>query len=328
MRIFKILTISLLLIVLIGCAVSCDRENDSPSEDVYYTVTFNSAGGTSVDSVRVLGGSMIAQPADPQKEGYIFNGWYNGARDWNFGFHTVTSDVTLTARWIDASSLFEYVAEDGEITLTKYKGVIESLRIPDINAGIPVVSIGEGAFDGTDAEKTKEIIIGDNIKHIGDSAFYECDGISIKVEGKPEYIGEKAFYKCDMLSSISFGEGAQAVEYKAFYGCVSLKSVTLSSTVTEISENAFEGCTSLQTITLYDSLKTVSDSAFLDCSALAAIYYYGDPQKWDAVEINDGNNGNVSFRGAGFYIYSEDKPADSSDVEYWHFDKNGNIRIW
>lgn len=70
------------------------------------TVTFDSQGGTAVDSQTVLHGSLAARPADPAKEGFDFAGWFTGTTygtQWNFSTDPVTADMTLFARWTEVA---------------------------------------------------------------------------------------------------------------------------------------------------------------------------------------------------------------------------------
>jgi len=70
-----------------------------------YTVTFNSNGGSSVSSISNLtSGSKITAPTAPTSTGYncIFGGWYKDTsltNAWNFTSDTVTSNITLYAKW-------------------------------------------------------------------------------------------------------------------------------------------------------------------------------------------------------------------------------------
>ena len=75
--------------------VSCGAE---PPATTTYTVTFDSDGGSTVNSVTVNSGETVAAPADPTKEYSTFDGWYQGEKKYNFTF-PVTSDITLTAKW-------------------------------------------------------------------------------------------------------------------------------------------------------------------------------------------------------------------------------------
>ena len=47
-------------------------------EETKYTVTFNSDGGTLIDSQKVIKGEKAIEPTIPIKEGYTFVGWFMG----------------------------------------------------------------------------------------------------------------------------------------------------------------------------------------------------------------------------------------------------------
>ncbi|WP_160499682.1 InlB B-repeat-containing protein [Paenibacillus dendrobii] len=75
---------------------------------VQFTVTFDSQGGSAVDSITHVDNDMtIGAPTAPTKAGYTFAGWYKeaaGTHAWNFAADTVTSDVTLYAKWTSNDS--------------------------------------------------------------------------------------------------------------------------------------------------------------------------------------------------------------------------------
>lgn len=325
MRIIKIIMLTLAIISLLLCAIACNDQTGD-GEPVYFDVTFNSAGGTEISSMRVLEGTVIAEPAEPIKEGYIFDCWKNGTEEWKFGVNKVTGNLTLTASWINSKSIFEYESSEGKITLTKYKGSLEVLRIPEVIDGYTVTALGNGIFKEGEAKDLLEIIVGENVTTIGDSAFYGCAGREITIEGKLESVGEKAFFGCDKLKKVEFARGISEIPFEAFSGCASLDTVILSDSVTTIGENAFEGCSKLNLFIAHPSLKKISDSAFLDCDALDAIYYYGSAEEWEITEIDEGNNGNDAVIGAEIYYYSEQEPTGSGN--YWYFDRKGNVRVW
>lgn len=63
----------------------------------YYTVTFNSNGGSSIESQKVREGER-AYSSYPTKNGHYFDGWLLGNK--KFDFETpITSDITLNASW-------------------------------------------------------------------------------------------------------------------------------------------------------------------------------------------------------------------------------------
>ena len=64
----------------------------------YYTVTFDSNGGSAVTAQSIEAGQNATKPADPTKDGFDFKGWtLNGSA---YDFNTaVNSNITLVAAW-------------------------------------------------------------------------------------------------------------------------------------------------------------------------------------------------------------------------------------
>lgn len=80
----------------------------------YYTVTFDSAGGTSVKSVKVKANAIIKLKTNIKKQGYTFNGWLEDdvivSNDYK-----VIKNVKLTASWksVNASKITIEFDTDG-----------------------------------------------------------------------------------------------------------------------------------------------------------------------------------------------------------------------
>ena len=68
-------------------------------EKLKYTVTFDTDGGVPVPAQEVSYGELAALPIPPSKENFVFVGWYFGNQKWNFDVTTITSDITITAKW-------------------------------------------------------------------------------------------------------------------------------------------------------------------------------------------------------------------------------------
>jgi uncharacterized repeat protein (TIGR02543 family) len=93
-----------------------DFGNDAVTDNVnlyahwtrLYNVAFNSNGGVETyDNQRVRSGERAANPGSPTLEGYEFVDWYteiDGGTRWVFGVNTVTSDITIHARWTEEGS--------------------------------------------------------------------------------------------------------------------------------------------------------------------------------------------------------------------------------
>ena len=77
--------------------VQSDLTVTATYEITTHTVTFNTAGGTAIDSVTVVDGESVARPAeDPVRDGYIFLEWQFMGSTYNFNL-PVTDSITLTA---------------------------------------------------------------------------------------------------------------------------------------------------------------------------------------------------------------------------------------
>lgn len=67
-----------------------------------WLVSFNSMGGSVVQSQSVADGELVTEPAAPTKTGFTFGGWYSDLDltvAWDFSSDTVDSDMMLYAKW-------------------------------------------------------------------------------------------------------------------------------------------------------------------------------------------------------------------------------------
>ena len=86
-----------------------------------YTVTFNSNGGSAVNSQSVAYNGTVTKPTDPTRTGYTFVRWCSdGGLTTAFSFATpVTADTTLYAQWqINSYTLTYSAGANGSISGT------------------------------------------------------------------------------------------------------------------------------------------------------------------------------------------------------------------
>ncbi len=138
-----------------------------------------------------------------------------------------------------------------------YKGGAKEVEIPSIYLDLPVISIGEKAFDGNTT--IINIILPNSVTNIGYAAFNNCTN----------------------LKTITLGSGIIAISDYAFYGCKSLSSISLPSTLTSIGEYAFYSCKSLTSITIPSATTSVGERAFTYCSSLTInCQVASEPSDW------------------------------------------------
>jgi len=137
----------------------------------YYTITFDSQGGSVVSSQMVEYGEKVTEPPDPTRTGYTFGGWYTESgctNAWDFATDTVTSGMTLYAKWTSyalrdigpAGGLIFYVKEGGYSDGWMY---LEAASC-DISSGISWGCYGtsipgaDGTAVGTGKQNTIDIV--------------------------------------------------------------------------------------------------------------------------------------------------------------------------
>lgn len=102
MKKFKKLLFLSIIFVLSIIVVGCGDEGSLDNKSQSYKVIFNSKGGTTVKTQIVEKGKKVKKPADPKKEGYIFDGWYFIKNELIYFYdfdNAVSKNITLVANW-------------------------------------------------------------------------------------------------------------------------------------------------------------------------------------------------------------------------------------
>ena len=161
----------------------------------------------------------------------------------NLPFAVFANVVSVTAS-ADEYGDFEFYStsdvgdENPIVTITGYNGSSTNVVIPSEIYGMPVGSIGNGAFQNN--KTLKDVIIPDGVTSIEYSAFRGCTSLTnINVPDSVENIEEAAFLFCSSLKGIDIPAGVEHIGVMAFGGCTSIKSVTIPSTVRWVEDQAF-----------------------------------------------------------------------------------------
>ncbi len=180
-----------------------------------------------------------------------------------------------------------YTSTDGNV-VTPYKSDVFGVTITS-----NTYEDGKGiiTFDG-------------NVTTIEKWGFYHCSLVSITLPNNLKTIGEQAFYGCSSLADINISKSVTKIGMDAFGYCTSLTNIVIPNNVTTIDAGVFKGCESLSNIiveegnSVYDSrnncnaiietatntlisgcketiipnnVTTIGKSAFLVCSSLTNI---------------------------------------------------------
>ena len=165
---------------------------------------------------------------------------------------------------------FQFVTNNGTITITKYTGSGGAVTIPSTTNGYPVTSIGPEAF--SECTSLSSLTIGTNVTSIEDWAFQYCSNLtSVTMPNSVTKIGDGPFYDCTSLASASIPKSVTSIGIQAFQNCTSLSSVTIGTNVTNIGVSAFAVCTSLASIAIPNGVTNIGSGAFYYCTNLASV---------------------------------------------------------
>lgn len=98
----KIITILMFVFLFTLTLASCELG------DKTHTVKIDAANGTAVQEIKVIDGQLVAKPADPSREGFIFEGWFldlNSDEEYDFA-SPVKDDLVIYAKWLDSSTTY------------------------------------------------------------------------------------------------------------------------------------------------------------------------------------------------------------------------------
>ena len=149
--------------------------------DPVYTVTFDSQGGTLVETVEDVEEDTVLKLEIPEKEGYVFRYWQVGENTYDETFK-VTEDVTLVAVWDHYEDVFTYeiLPEQAEfdtetfIRITEYTGEGRFVKVPKFMAEYPVHQIGSFTFEDS---SVLEVFLPNGLKSIGSYAFKDAKAL-------------------------------------------------------------------------------------------------------------------------------------------------------
>jgi BspA type Leucine rich repeat region (6 copies) len=127
----------------------------------------------------------------------------------------------LSLGTLAAQAQFNYTNNGGGITITRYTGAGGMVSIPGNINGVPVISVGYGAFQ-------------------------ICTGLtSVIIPGSVTNIGDLAFQACTGLTNATIVNGVIKIGVQSFYACTNLATLSIPASITTIADNAFLYCTRL-----------------------------------------------------------------------------------
>lgn len=270
-----------LLIILIFtlCITACKKEKDEDViphshnyvdgicscgdvQTVKFTVMFLDYDGNIIKKEEVEKNGAATAPANPTKEGYVFDGW-------NVSFNNVTQDLVVKPNFIKIEHYHQYyngqcgcgtvvtetngleykLSTDGSYYIVV--GIGQENRnkqvivVPSHHENLPVKEIGDDAFSNG---RCTQVILQEGITKIGEASFDDCNYLTeLHLPTTLKSVGYLAFGEC-MFASLTLPEGLEFLGNLAFYRCSNLQELYIPASVTMIEDNLCYQCTSLKKI--------------------------------------------------------------------------------
>lgn len=110
--------IIIVVVILISLLVYINRS---------HTITFDTMGGTTLDSVKVKNNKLLSRPETPIRDGFRFDDWYYDGQVFDFDMK-INKSMTIVARWI---KLVDYKPNHMVILALDEMGNVNSIMVED-----------------------------------------------------------------------------------------------------------------------------------------------------------------------------------------------------
>ncbi len=267
-----------------------------------FTVKF-SVDGEIYATVSTGGSEAIKMPADPQKDGYTFDGWFLDDGVWASHFtaesllnEPLKSDITVYAKFsVNHSHNFnKKIAEERFLksAATCVSKAVYYFSCKCGEKGEQTFEYGEPLPHSYNADRICEncgyIKPSEGLRYVlnDDESGYICVGIGScddtyvvipsVYNGLPVVaIGEEAFsntnrYPKNSITKMTIPDSVTDIGVSAFSGCGLLTSINIPASVTIISDKTFYDCSSLTEIIIPDGVTSIGNGAFSDCNSLTS----------------------------------------------------------
>ena len=170
-------------------------------------------------------------------------------------------------------SIFKHTENNGDVIITGLQEGLAttSIVIPETIDGMPVIEIGPKAFQSTSITNIK---IGENIRGIGEKAFYMCKKLkSVTWNHKCDVVPAFCFSECSNLTKFDFSN-VKKIGLYAFYKS-GLQEVCLTEKIEILDKGTFSGCSKLQSVTWHCQCDVIPADCFFWCSNLMQFDFSG-----------------------------------------------------
>ena len=227
---------------------------------IYFTVTFETNGGTKIESEQVLNGKTAQKPTDPQKTNGKFLGWYKdagGNTPFDFTTEKITANTTVYAKWNTVNTLTYDAASGVSGSFTVNDGEDYKLETPEKEYGY--VFLGWYTEDGTQlTDGAGNSLAAWDSSEYGNITVYartEADLVYTLTADETGYSvsGKAESSEVEELIIPAVHEGKPVTQVMSFAGYAALTAVQIPDSVAELAEWAFSDAGKLSSVEFYET---------------------------------------------------------------------------
>ena len=281
----KLMLVALALVLCLGLFVACDKKKDTTTTTAAttptpttatttptpttttpsgnsYTVAFGGEG-INLPSVPVIEGYPVARPTDPERVGYVFDGWYDAEGNL-YDFSTpVTGNILLTARWTANVYTVTFYGPNGQLLSTQEVEHGTPATLPTVTLPASQIPLGWYTEQGAPVDETTPVV--DNVSY----HLHTVAGVTLSFYDGTELVRQDVLRVGEKVTAPTAPD--KSAENKEFLGWYTEAGDKFSAATAYQASTAFYAkYTKYFTVKFIDGTETVSEERIAEGRSIVA----------------------------------------------------------